>query len=156
MMTGSDGGEMGEQSVIVVKRRILSDAEAIAALNAIHADVQSKFHDQWDWMDAAFYVHALECRIADLVTEHDRIKAAFHMEVAQTIIINRMADEGYVEHEQAGRPGPGAVYVSTLDGRRSNEFIEPTEDNPTMTFVRASAVVHLLAVVAELRERLKA
>ena len=37
--------------------------EAITRLRQIHSEVQDKFHDQWDWMDAEYCVEVLQSTI---------------------------------------------------------------------------------------------
>jgi len=37
--------------------------EAITRLRQIHSEVQDKFHDQWDWMDAEHCVEVLQSTI---------------------------------------------------------------------------------------------
>ena len=37
--------------------------EAITRLRQIHSEVQDKFHDQWDWMDAEYCVEVLKSTI---------------------------------------------------------------------------------------------
>ena len=44
----------------LIRTKILTVEEVFAALEKIHDDVQTKFHDQWDWMNASFYVEALK------------------------------------------------------------------------------------------------
>lgn len=40
-------------------RTISYPHEAVEELESIFADLQKRFHDQWDWMDAYFYVEVL-------------------------------------------------------------------------------------------------
>lgn len=53
-------------SAIVLQHRVIATADAIAGLDEIFRDLQTRFHDQWNWMDAAFYVECLRCAIEDL------------------------------------------------------------------------------------------
>jgi hypothetical protein len=48
-----------------VEIKYVTDAEVLAGLEQIHAAVQEKFHDQWDWFRAAFYVEVLRTRVAE-------------------------------------------------------------------------------------------
>src|ERR1035437_9576927 len=45
----------GSPAVVFQQRVITTDA-AIAGLNEIFTELQERFHDHWDWMEAAFYV----------------------------------------------------------------------------------------------------
>lgn len=60
--------ELGQEGTmeITVQRRILTVEQIFEKLGAIHTEVQDKFHDQWDWMNAAFYVEALRAQFAAL------------------------------------------------------------------------------------------
>lgn len=44
---------------IEIRKKVLEPEEIAARLNAIHDDVQAKFHDQWNWMDAYFHTEQL-------------------------------------------------------------------------------------------------
>jgi hypothetical protein len=49
-----------------LQMRVVTTADAIAGLDEIFRDLQTRFHDQWNWIDAAFYVECLRCTIEDL------------------------------------------------------------------------------------------
>lgn len=42
----------------------MTDKEAAAKLREIFDDLQTRFHDQWDWMDAEFSLQVLEAHLA--------------------------------------------------------------------------------------------
>jgi hypothetical protein len=48
---------------MTIEKHYVNAAEAAEKLRAIHADVQDKIHDQWDWMQAEFYVEVLAAEI---------------------------------------------------------------------------------------------
>ncbi len=55
----------GEKPFPGITRRTVDWRWAIARLEEIHADLQhpDRFHDQWDWMDAAFAVEVLKATL---------------------------------------------------------------------------------------------
>jgi hypothetical protein len=46
----------------IQKTSIMTTDEIAEKLNEVFSDVQTKIHDQWDWMEAAFYVECLRVR----------------------------------------------------------------------------------------------
>jgi hypothetical protein len=56
---------------MTIEKHYVNAAEAAEKLRAIHADVQDKIHDQWDWMQAEFYVSILHQAASD---QDDTIK----------------------------------------------------------------------------------
>lgn len=49
---------------IQITTRHTSFEGCITGLREIHGDVQNKFHDQWDWINADFYVEAASAHYA--------------------------------------------------------------------------------------------
>jgi hypothetical protein len=54
--------------------------EALAKLDGIFRQLQTDFHDQWDWMDAAFSVEVLRCELE----QYDEDRAMIPALVKQT------------------------------------------------------------------------
>lgn len=61
-----DRSVSGEEAKMGIKIIPVDDNDAIAGLNRIFDDLQTRFHDEWDWMNAGFYVEILRCTIEDL------------------------------------------------------------------------------------------
>lgn len=62
----SDRSVSGKEAKMGIKIIPVDDNDAIAGLNRIFDDLQTRFHDEWDWMNAGFYVEILRCTIEDL------------------------------------------------------------------------------------------
>jgi hypothetical protein len=57
----------------VTVRRISFDG-CMSGLDEIHGHVQASFHDQWDWMNAGFFVEAARAHYAALQAERDHLR----------------------------------------------------------------------------------
>ena len=55
----------------VTQRKPKTVEELFRQLRDIHADVQTKFHDEWEWMDADFCIEALKVHFE---AAQDRVK----------------------------------------------------------------------------------
>lgn len=53
-------------SATMVQHHVITTADAFAGLDEIFRDLQTRFHNQWNWMDAVFYVECLRSAIEDL------------------------------------------------------------------------------------------
>jgi hypothetical protein len=47
-------------AIKVQQRKPMTIAQILKRLDEIHGDVQAKFHDKWDWIDAAFSIEQLK------------------------------------------------------------------------------------------------
>jgi hypothetical protein len=70
-------------------------------LEAIHNDVQTRFHDQWDWMNAGFYVEALkthmdikqerieklEALLREIIADYDERNRVWPKSLAPTLCV---------------------------------------------------------------------
>lgn len=59
--TPSDAAKTGMKT-----RPVMTTDEIVEKLNEIFRDVQTKIHDQWEWIEASFYVECLRSRAANV------------------------------------------------------------------------------------------
>jgi uncharacterized Zn finger protein (UPF0148 family) len=57
----------------------MTDKDAAAKLREIFNDLQTRFHDQWDWMEAGFSLMVLETYLESVTEERDRAQDALRI-----------------------------------------------------------------------------
>lgn len=116
---------------------------ALKGLTEIHNDVQDKFHDQWEWMDAFFFVEVLRVcienrddRLAASEAEVKRLREALafvlpfaekELECRETSYLPEPldeAEEGYLTEAQEAV----SVIRAALDGEDIKMMLQPRED----------------------------
>jgi hypothetical protein len=64
-------------------RKPMTDTDAAAELRRIFDDLQTRFYDQWDWLDAEFSLQVIEGHLCDARDERDKVL----LQVGDTVLV---------------------------------------------------------------------